>query len=531
MAESAADAFARLQKRKMMKQSAQAASRPPAIVASTTPPPQPVVPFAQVSSAPATCGNDRLAQYLVGQLLGSGAFASVRCAVDRQTGHTYALKQVSKSCPVPNAMKTVANEVKLLAAIGRHRHTVSLIENFETPTSHVIVLELASGGEVFERLASQGAFAESAAATVIRHVAGALEHLHRHHVVHADLKPENLLYVSAEADSEVKLADFGCSAFCGGLDHPAYVCGARGTLSYIAPEELHTRRFDQAVDMWALGVVLFALLGGYLPFDPTHATPQHSVKERILRGVPAYTAELGGMPQRWEHVSAEARRLLDHLLDVRPSSRMTAAELVREPWVLHAAPSAMLPESDHALRHFNDSCRIWRMAADAVVLFAHAPHTARALSPKRHTQRLGASFAMAPATDQEPLDQELSAPTRFTHLPPSARRELQQAFQMLDEGGAGVIAPSMLLRAMHSIGASEADAEATLANLDADHDGVVSFDDFVRASLPLYEARADSLRRAFDVFDSDGSGALPATRAPTACVLCASPLRASICPA
>ncbi len=460
-------------------------------------------------------------EYEIGALLGSGSFASVRRALHKSSGKVYAVKQVSKSLSIPGAAEAVATEIKMLRAIGVHRHVVSLIDEFEMPTALCLVLELAHGGEVFERIAEHGAFGEAAAAAIVRQVALALEHVHACHVVHSDIKPENVLYVSDRLDSEVKLADFGLAAFCGG-PHTASVTGQRGSLSYLAPEELLTSRFDHAVDLWAVGVMVFVLLGGYLPFDPSQSTDDQTVRKRILAGQPAFTTEQGGYPQQWAHVSSEARALIAQLLESDPAKRLTATRLLATPWVAGKAPTKPLPESDVALKRFNEARRVWRLAADAVALVTRAPHATFAATPERGK---GAHAGLAPppaggasgggsggasgdASAASAGAHASPAAVSFRDLPAAAKRELHAAFSAFDADGSGTISLRELRQAMHTLGASEADAEAMLEALDRDHDGTISFDEFALATAPLYQASSSALRRAFDFFDVDGSGTI-----------------------
>lgn len=466
-------------------------------------------------------GEARLACYTVSTLLGSGSFASVRRAVLKETGVEYAMKDVSKSLAIPGAKKAVAIEIALLEAVGIHRHVVSLVDHFETKLASHIVLELANGGEVFERIANNGPFTEAAAATVVRQVAAALQHVHAHFVVHSDIKPENLLYVSEAADADVKLADFGLGAFCGGPSHPKTVSGERGSLSYIAPEEIRYAQFDHAVDLWALGVSLFVLLGGYLPFDPTQACDAKTVQDAILQGKPAYTRALGGYPDQWKSVSKEARKVIGRMLDLDPIRRISATQLLAEPWVVGAAPQETLPASDLALKRFNEARKVWRMAADAVGLIARAPHTTAAAYDCATCERDGSGgdarggAASSSAASLSKLAAKSTAklaamspgkPAR--ELPDAARRELQAAFAAFDEDGSGEIELGELRHAMRSLGASEGDAEAMLQTLDVTGSGTVTFAEFAAATAPLYEASSTALRRAFDFFDRDGSGAI-----------------------
>lgn len=239
-------------------------------------------------------------RYKLGQKIGSGAFAVVRLGTNVVTGENVAVKLIDKRFTTQDME---AKEVALLKSCGSHPHIVALLESFETGGEWGLVLELACGGEVFERLAQQGApFSERDAAGVVRQVAKALAHCHAKNICHRDVKPENLLYVSSSNANPtldkgcsgggggiVKLADFGLAEQCGGRVKTGtsdtgggtggnngrtcsslFMTGKVGTLAYMAPEMLQSgsSTYGMQIDSWALGVSLFILLGGYLPFDP-----------------------------------------------------------------------------------------------------------------------------------------------------------------------------------------------------------------------------------------------------------------------
>jgi serine/threonine protein kinase len=450
----------------------------------------------------------------------------------------YAVKKVSKSSKVPGAATIAADEIRILKVIGIHRHVAGLVDEFETSTDMCLVLELASGGEVFERVAQNGAFGEAMAAAVVRQLAEGLQHVHARHVIHADIKPENLLYVSTHPDSEVKLADFGLAVFCGG-SHPATVKICRGSLSYMAPEIVEKKHWDHAVDLWAVGVLLFVLLGGYMPFDPSNSCHDKKVRDRILRAKPAYTKDSGGYPEQWERVSAAARGVIDKLLEYDPRARLTATGLHREAWVAGGASSEPLPESTRKkLLEFNESRRVWRLAADTIALVTRAPHTAAVAAAASGLSVSSRSSASAPASSPGTRAPPTGSPGRlpalaasaasaasrvirwfspaaapqtaqaFSDLPAQAKKELRAAFDRFDADGDGQISLGELHKTMRTLGTSDADAGEMLKSLDEDRDGSLSFDEFARKVAPLYQESSTALRRAFDFFDSDGSGTI-----------------------
>lgn len=495
----------------------------------------------QASAAPA--GTPAVARgaesyYKIGAKLGAGSFSSVWRAEHKATNKAYAVKKVSKSSKVPGAATIAADEIRILKVIGIHRHVAGLVDEFETSTDMCLVLELASGGEVFERVAQNGAFGEAMAAAVVRQLAEGLQHVHARHVIHADIKPENLLYVSSHPDSEVKLADFGLAVFCGG-SHPATVKNWRGTISYSAPEMVEAKHWDHAVDLWAVGVLLFVLLGGYMPFDPSNSGHDQKVLDRILRAKPAYTKDSGGYPEQWERVSAAARGVIDKLLEYDPRARLTATGLHREAWVAGGASSEPLPESTRKkLLEFNESRRVWRLAADTIALVTRAPHTAAVAAAASGLSVSSRSSASAPASSPGTRAPPTGSPGRlpalaasaasaasrvirwfspaaapqtaqaFSDLPAQAKKELRAAFDRFDADGDGQISLGELHKTMRTLGTSDADAGEMLKSLDEDRDGSLSFDEFARKVAPLYQESSTALRRAFDFFDSDGSGTI-----------------------
>lgn len=280
-------------------------------------------------------------------MLGEGGFATVRLATLRTTGVAYAMKLVDKSL---TSEADALHELHILEELGRHRHIVSLVDRFELDKEWAFVLELAGGGEVFERICEKGAYSEADAAVVVRHVALALAYMHSIGVVHRDLKPENLLYTSGD---DVKVADFGLAAMCGGGHPPLHECC--GTLTYMAPEILsnspsqgvEARAYGAPVDNFALGAILFTLLSGYFVFNPSGGLSDEEIEVRVL----AAEWSFGDYPERWASVSDGAKALVRALLQADPATRLSADALLQDEWVKGgSAPTAPLPGSDTQLQ-------------------------------------------------------------------------------------------------------------------------------------------------------------------------------------
>ena len=220
-----------------------------------------------------------LANYELGDILGEGSFATVRLATRKSDGERLAIKLISSGT---TSAAEAEHELKILSTLGMHRHIVSLVDHFTLSDSSAVVMELADGGEVFERICDKGAYSEADAANVIRQVALALAFMHSVGVVHRDLKPENLLLTRSE---DVKVADFGLAAFCGEGHTPlTQVCG---TVVYMAPEQIAAGEggdpYGPEVDIFALGNILFCLLAAYGCFDPHCNRSDEAVMQKSKR--------------------------------------------------------------------------------------------------------------------------------------------------------------------------------------------------------------------------------------------------------
>ena len=380
-------------------------------------------------------------------------------------------------------------ERDLLRIAGHHAHVACLLDDFETPAAWALVLELVSGGEVFDRVATQGAFSESDAAAVVRQVALALSHLHSKEIVHRDLKPENLLLTSKD---EVKVADFGLATFYGPKHPPLRI--SCGTINYIAPEMLNVTSstpYSEAVDLWSMGAILFTLLGAYNPFDPCSNLPQSTIESSIKAG----RWDFKRFPKQWQHVSESARDVIRGLLELDVTKRLTADGLLAEPWVGGLkTPKRSFPKSHRdALQAFQEGRRLWRAAIDATALFLGSPHMAH-----------GVMSAVA-AGDGSGRKKK-SAAAGSVALPESADEELHRAFAVYDKDGNGTIDLDELRGVMQRLGGLGADAAEVMRSIDSDGDGILSYDEFKLLVRPLYDSSGAALRKIFELFDTDSSG-------------------------
>eukprot|EP00727_Mastigamoeba_balamuthi_P013986 m51a1_g921 putative myosin light chain (685) ;mRNA; f:187180-190980 len=257
-------------------------------------------------------------KYILGEKLGYGAQSTVYLATDRHTGRVAAAKVIDKTAIEPRDLRALEREACILKKL-KHPNIVELYDVFHTRKTMALVMEHASGGELFEELSQRGRLCELDAQYVFRQLAHAVHYLHSKGIAHRDLKPENIL-VSKGAEPLIKLADFGLSVETNSIELNSMV----GSPSYVAPEVLECKPYTMQCDCWSMGVVLYTLLSGDVPF---RAEDPVKLVEVIGRGVFSLCGRC------WDEVSEPAKDLVEKLIVVDPKERYTAAQCVAHPWV------------------------------------------------------------------------------------------------------------------------------------------------------------------------------------------------------
>jgi len=259
-------------------------------------------------------------QYEKGEKLGEGAFGQVFLCTHKTTGGQYAVKCMDRSSMSSEDLEGLETEIAVMKEIN-HPHVVRLLNTFSVGSITMMVLELVSGGELFDRIVKKQHYNEKEARDLIRIMLETLHHLHSQGICHRDLKPENLLLTSDDDDADVKIADFGFAVHVSDLANKDEICG---TPDYMAPEMLAGKKYDEKVDIWSFGVICFVLLGGYMPF---HGEREEELFHRIKCG------HFRFHEQYWGGVSKGAKDLISHMLRVNPAQRWSAEHLLAHPWI------------------------------------------------------------------------------------------------------------------------------------------------------------------------------------------------------
>ncbi|OAA43170.1 Calcium/calmodulin-dependent protein kinase [Metarhizium rileyi] len=266
-----------------------------------------------------------------GRTLGAGTYGVVREA-DGPTGKV-AIKIILKK-NVKGNEKMVYDELDMLQRL-KHPHIVKFVDWFESRDKFYIVTQLATGGELFDRICDQGKFTELDASQTIKQIMTAVNYLHNNDVVHRDLKPENLLYVTREPDSDLVLADFGIAKTLDSKEETLKTMA--GSFGYAAPEVMEQKGHGKPVDMWSMGVITYTLLCGYSPFRSENL--RDLLRECTAAPVPFHE-------RYWKDVSQDAKDFILGLIVPEPEKRWTSKEALDHIWLSgkNATDHNLLPE-------------------------------------------------------------------------------------------------------------------------------------------------------------------------------------------
>ncbi|ORY37268.1 kinase-like protein [Rhizoclosmatium globosum] len=255
----------------------------------------------------------RVGDYILTDTIGEGTFGKVKLGIHFQTGEKCAVKAIQKSkIKTVKQMNSVQREVRLMKLL-KHPHIVDVKETFEDGDKIFLVMEYASGGELFDYIAQQCQQDENMARVYFRQVVSAINYCHQNSIIHRDLKPENLLL---DKNGNIKIIDFG---FGNTFHRDRTLDTYCGSPYYAAPEMVKGIPYTgPEVDMWSLGVILYALITGNLPFDSRDMSILYAL---IAKG-------------EYEPIKSSdtANHLVSTMLTVNPLMRAKMNEVMDHPW-------------------------------------------------------------------------------------------------------------------------------------------------------------------------------------------------------
>jgi len=364
-----------------------------------------------------------------------------------------AVKTLSKVGLSKQELAALMHEVDIFLQMD-HCNIARLLQVYDEPNDVYLVMEYCAGGSLFDTLQRSGQFSEQTAAETMRQVLNAVNYCHSHprgKVCHHDLKPENFVYKSASADSELKLVDFGLSKILS--THRPTTRSSGGTPGYKAPEVLSRSDHDESCDMWSLGAIMYVLLTGEMLSEDSNFQLDASL--------------LAGM-------SSDAKDLLQSLLSVDPQERPTAYEALQHPWIAQLVQ----PCPDLQLQ---GSCQ-QRDMLHSVCSFARGSPVYRAVA-------LLATYVQG-------------------NVVASVMDSADEQFRAIDEDCSGTISLKELAKPLQNVlGLSAAESRDIFCRLDLDSDLIINRSEFLAAVAgPLLLKDERIVREAFCRFDANHDG-------------------------
>ncbi|XP_041440928.1 calcium/calmodulin dependent protein kinase (CaM kinase) II beta L homeolog isoform X19 [Xenopus laevis] len=283
-------------------------------------------------------------EYQLYEEIGKGAFSVVRRCVKLCSGHEYAAKIINTKKLSARDHQKLEREARICRLL-KHPNIVRLHDSISEEGFHYLIFDLVTGGELFEDIVAREYYSEADASHCLHQILESVCFTHSCDIVHRDLKPENLLLASKCKGAAVKLADFGLAIEVQGEQQAWF--GFAGTPGYLSPEVLRKEAYGKPVDIWACGVILYILLVGYPPFWDED---QHKLYQQIKAGAYDFPSP------EWDTVTPEAKNLINQMLTINPTKRITAHEALKHPWVCQRSTVASMmhrQETVECLKKFN----------------------------------------------------------------------------------------------------------------------------------------------------------------------------------
>ncbi|KAJ6797716.1 putative calcium-dependent protein kinase 2 [Iris pallida] len=386
--------------------------------------------------------------------LGRGQFGVTYLCTERGSGRRYACKSVSKRKLASRSdVEDMRREVMILQHLTGQPNIVEFRGAYEDRQNVYLVMELCSGGELFDRIIAKGSYTERKAAAVCRDIVNVVHVCHFMGVMHRDLKPENFLLVSTHEDSPIKATDFGLSVF---IEEGKSYRELVGSAYYVAPEVLR-RNYGKEIDVWSAGVILYILLSGVPPF---WAETEKGIFDAILQG------HIDFKSAPWPSISPSAKDLIRKMLTQDPKKRITAAQALDHPWLKEDGEASDKPIDSAVLNRMKQFRAMNKLKKLALKVIA------------------------------ENLSEE-------------DIKGLKQMFKNMDTDQSGTITYEELRTGLSRLGSklTEAEVKQLMEAADVDRSGTIDYIEFITATMHRHKLEKDEhLLKAFQYFDKDNSG-------------------------
>ena len=255
--------------------------------------------------------------------LGEGIFGSVKLGVEKKTKERVAIKIIKKKKAKPSDIELVRTEIDVMK-LCHHPNVVHLLDHFENAEYIFIVMEYIRGGRLTDYMKEKKFnFTEKRAAELIYEISIGVKYLHKYGIIHRDLKPDNIMLTEANDKGHIKIMDFGLSKILGKKEKTS---DGFGTLTFVSPEVLIRKPYNKEIDIWSIGVILYLMLSGDLPFDDEEDDEQKIAKSIVFN-------EVEFPPKKFGNKSKEVIDLIKRCLTKEPKDRIKVDEIIKSDWI------------------------------------------------------------------------------------------------------------------------------------------------------------------------------------------------------
>ena len=384
--------------------------------------------------------------------LGKGSYGQVFRCQNKETGNVYACKKMSKK-KIKNK-KQFQTELNLLRTTD-HPNIIKLYDIYEDNKYIYLIMEECNGGEFFDSLAKRAKeknmYTEKECAKIFKQILEAVNYLHAHGVCHRDLKPENILFSNVADDSCLKLIDFGLSKV---LDGESNMKKTVGTTFYMAPEVIQGN-YNEKCDIWSCGIILYIMLCGKPPF---YSQDEDELKKKIC------SVHYNFDYPEFKKVSQDAINLIKKIL-VSPDKRLSAGEILADPWIKENAPNATGENLKQNWEHIEQYSKL-NLVQKSIINF-----------------------------------------TAF-HLTSRETKEFVEMFKSLDENSDGVLSIDEIKKGVEQskFGTKGENIVKMFEEMDIDKNGLINYTEFISALMDYEKIKENQLLECFNSYDTDDSG-------------------------
>lgn len=407
-------------------------------------------------------------EYDIIKIIGKGAFGKVYKVFHKKTKQFRAMKTVKKdSINYQDDEHCFLKEIEVLRLLD-HPNILKIFEFYTDDLNYYVMTELIEGGDLYDEIYKMKSIGEKDAALIMMQLLSAVGYMHSKNIVHRDIKPENILLENICMDEiMIKLIDFGNSNY---FDKTTHLSLKVGTPYYIAPEILK-KDYNHKCDIWSCGVIMYLLLTGGPPFD---GPDEQAIIHRVKSGQYSYSSD--------EHISTEAKDLIDKMLTYDYNQRISADEALNHVWIKNYSNI----EREKMLHYINEESH-----SD----FKKPFENLKKFSARQKLQQATLAFLFHQLSTTEMI------------------KDLKFIFRQIDENGDGILSYDEIKKGFKTYYIDENIAEKELdeiiKNIDLDKNEFIEYEEFLRSAVnPEMLLTDKNLALAFSAFDKDGSGVL-----------------------